>query len=434
MDNSLFYKNLNMINEGRFKARCIDCKGLRRPAKLLRSETGKTLLVSGMHLASLFNSEKEAEIQASLIPENSTKANIYGIGIGELPRILLKRKALKRLNLYILNLSVFKEVLRNFDLTDWLDDSRVNLVIPDAADKVNSPFCVIFPCMLLAPDNLAPLRDRLLLELNSPFLNRYVREEIVAWKSRLIENYPFFEQDGDVADLFDSWQGCQVAVIGGGPTLASGYGYLKKNRKNLKIVTVNTALKSLVNQGIIPDAVVVIDPGIQMPRYFETDLKQLKGSLLVYFPGVISKVLNLWPGKRFMAYSEKNTENLKSVYELYPRGRLYSAGSTIHPATDLAVKMGALKILFFGTDFSYPGGRTHVQGAVYEEKVQTDDTFQNWVVDGSGQKIPSKPGLIGFLRDLEDYIHVHSGVEFLNSSRLGARIVGTEYLNLEQPI
>ena len=41
------------------------------------------------------------------------------------------------------------------------------------------------------------------------------------------------------------------------------------------------------------------------------------------------------------------------------QGQLYVGGSVIHPAVDLAVKMGAARITLFGADFAFPMNKTH---------------------------------------------------------------------------
>lgn len=53
----------------------------------------------------------------------------------------------------------------------------------------------------------------------------------------------------------------------------------------------------------------------------------------------------------------------------HSKGRLYCAGSVIHPAIDLVVKMGANKILLLGADFSFLDGKNHTY---WQEKSSGD--------------------------------------------------------------
>ncbi|MNG27451.1 hypothetical protein D3C81_2076890 [compost metagenome] len=50
-----------------------------------------------------------------------------------------------------------------------------------------------------------------------------------------------------------------------------------------------------------------------------------------------------------------------------------------------------------------------------------------WVHDGHGQKVKTQLNFRGYLCELERYIARHPQVLFLNSSRAGAMIAGTQF-------
>ena len=212
-----------------------------------------------------------------------------------------------------------------------------------------------------------------------------------------------------------------------GPTLDSHYEWLLAQNGKYVLITVDAALKPLVEAGIFPDIVVTIDPyrdGIY--RFFSSvQLHHFRNKILVYFPVVHGDVLNLWPDQRLCSYS--TSPFYKEFHKRYPKGMLFSSGSVLHPSVDLAVKMGASRVVLLGADFSFPDGDSHVKGspAFCGKKMNPDS---HWVVNGHGKRVPTAANLRGYLRDLERYIARCPNVKFINGSREGAFIQGTSYM------
>ena len=126
-----------------------------------------TLMVEGIHLSSGYAQKEEAWLQASLIPEDSERACIYGIGVGALQRVLLRRKNLKRLTVTLLNPAVARATFKYFDQRDWLSDPRVELLLGSDSDLC-IPFAAVPSCLQLADESSARLRDLVFLELSTP--------------------------------------------------------------------------------------------------------------------------------------------------------------------------------------------------------------------------------------------------------------------------
>lgn len=388
-----------------------------------------TLVINGIHLSSAYDQGSEAKLQASLVPEGSRCAWIYGIGTGEVPCVLLRRREMEKTVVVIMNPAVAVQSFRYFDHTEWLSDSRVELSLAENEEDVNYPFAAVPSCLQLACDSAARLRDLVFLELAAPFIqsaHKAKQEEIF---HRLRENTGYIESDGDVAELFGTRSGETIVVAAAGPTLASRYQWLRQQGGKLTLIAVDAALKPLVEAGIIPDVVVSIDAHRQGVLSFFQGIDQRLGAsiLLVYFPIVHGDVLRLWPGKRLTAYS--HSDLYKSVSQAYPKGILFSSGSVLHSALDLAVRMGASKVILLGADFSFPDGKTHVTGSPVSRKNQ-EGIDHHWVLNGHGERVATFANLRWYLRDLERYIVQNPQVHFINGSREGARIEGTSYLDI----
>jgi len=386
-----------------------------------------TLVLNGIHLSSAYDQMAEAELQASLVPDGSRFAWIYGIGVGQVPRVLLRRQGIESMVVVIMNRVVALQSFTYFDQSDWLSDPRVKLVFGADQEDINLPFAAIPSCLQLAGDEASRIRDLVFLELSTPFIQAAFRAKSGEMTQRIKQNFSYIQSDGDVAELFGTRIGETIAVAAAGPTLEYHYQWLRRNKTDLTLIAVDAALKPLLQAGIVPNIVVSIDAHREgvLSLFEGIDHETGRSMTLVYFPVVHKDVLQLWPGKRLTAYSDS------PLYESFAgtnsNGTLFTSGSVTHSSIDLAVKMGALNVMLLGADFSFPGGKTHVsESPISREKPAAFS--DHWVLNGYGKRVTTSPNLRWYLRDLETYIGRHKHVSFLNGSREGAHIEGTSYL------
>jgi hypothetical protein len=232
-----------------------------------------------------------------------------------------------------------------------------------------------------------------------------------------------FGADLPVQVLFGTRAGAELAVAAAGPTLAEGYAELCARAHAL--VAVDSALKPLLAAGIVPAWVVTQDAHAEgMRRVFDVPRVDLARTALVYFPETPRAVLAAWPGPRFAARGASELE--RGLPD--PRGcaRLFASGSVLHPAVDLAVRLGAARVVLHGADFALCGGASHVAGSAWQfDWARTGASA--WVLDAAGARVPSLPNLVGYLRDLERYLEGRPEVEFVSRSARGAAIRGAPH-------
>lgn len=419
----IYQKNLSLIKH-RFPevGTKLDLAQLPESVEVVTNTPDATLRINGIHLTSAYDRRREAERQAGLIPLQSPLAWVYGIGLGDLPRSLLGRNELKQLNIVILNPSVAVAALTYFDHSDWLTDPRVVLHCGSEA-KLAVPLAANPACLILADASSASVRDRVFLELATPFIRRQHSSENPEIRERIAANERFIKDDGDVSSLFGKKLGATIMVAAAGPSLTHSLSQILHHRAQFPLLAVNSALIPLAKAGIVPDAVVAIDSDPKIISCFEgIDLHLFENVPLIYFPKVPEAVLAIWPGPRLVAFSEH--PSYKAISKAYPRGKLFSSGSVIHPTVDLAVQMGATTVILSGADLAFPGGIEYAEGAGWEKLASNG--MQHWVADGHGNPVNTTAALRGYLRDLEDYIKTKPSVRFFNSSQDGAWIKGTE--------
>lgn len=397
------------------------------PADALNAELveglGSTLAVEGIQLSSRHDRLAEAHLQAASYPD-APCLHLYGPGLGDLPRALLQRPV-QRLEVYLLNLALFRLVLELLDQSDWLADPRLHLAQAFEGGELRLPFFAPPPELVLADDANAKVRDRLVSELHLAFNNQPFHADAPEIVERLAANAAFLAQDPSVAELFGSRPGARACVLATGPTLEQHFGYLRTLQQQPGrplLICVDTAYRPLIEQGIVPDIVVTLDQRISQ-RHLPAQGNE--AVTLVYLPLLAPELIQSWRGPRYVACSQSPV--YEQLRKRQPMAVLHSAGSVIHPAVDLAVRMGAAEVALLGADFAFPGDRTHA-GWLDGELGPTMSDARHWVLDGHGQRVRTQLNFRSYLCELERYIAQHPQVRFINTSRDGAAIAGCEML------
>lgn len=393
-------------------------------AKLVNG-SNQTISVNNMQLSSRHDRLSEAKL---IIDSNSISGksiNLYGIGMGDIPSQLIDIAQLEHINIYILNYCVFALVLNYTDQSEWLSNEKVQLRQIETQDKIQFPYLTLLPELNLASDENAMIRDLLVYDLNLNHINQKHQADDTNVINRFNENKKYIESDSDAANITVNIDSKNILVVGTGPTLEQHYTYIKSqlqlNEQRPLIIAADTAYKALIANDIQPDIVVSIDHKISQKLLPST---QSSATKLVYFPRVPSETIGAWMGKRYCAYATSPLyDNLNSQY---PRLRLFSSGSVIHTAIDLAVFLKAESITLFGCDFCFVDNNSHAFWGNGEAGLNAC-TAKHWVFDGNGNKASTNLNFRAYLRALEIYIKQHPNVAFYQSNLKSAKISGAIY-------
>jgi hypothetical protein len=385
---------------------------------------GSTLSINGIQLSSRHDRTREARLQADSLPIDSPVVHVYGTGLGDLQMELLARTGLERLYVHILNGAVFTLVLQLLDQQQWLKDPRVELLYAGDLAEIHLPYFALPSELVLADDFNAKIRDRLISETQLTFNNREFNPDNPEIIERLASSLEWVKADLDVAELFATQLGREVFVIATGPSLEQHFERLRAigtQAQRPLFICVDTAYRPLLEHGILPDVVVTIDQRITS-RHLPPE--GTEGISLIYMPMTDPKVLRAWQGQRYVGYSASPI--YERVSQHVPRARLHAGGSVIHPAVDLAVKMGASQITLFGADFAFPMNKTHTGWQDGELGAQFA-TATHWVLNGHGERVRTSLNFRSYLCELERHIARHPQVRVFNSSREGAMIAGATF-------
>ena len=304
------------------------------------------------------------------------------------------------------------------DHSEVINDSRVKFYYGEEYSGSKANYVFNPAEVNIADDVNWKKRDGLLYRCLSDYSNR---QFMTSWGETLVRpgHTEELEKYDGVVDLYNTQKGEHAYVIGAGPTLERNVKRLKSildiNASSVVIVC-DTAVSGLIKSGIRIDYVVTTDPEISK-TYLDAAL--CPSTPLVFGVHTPIAYIESWQGPKYFYLSSVK------VYDKYPKlvvkGRLFGGGSVIHPATDLAIKLGCESITFIGADFSFPYGKAH---SFNDWGVRQVD--QNWVLNSRKERVPTNANFAFYLVALEYLIAISPSAVFFNASKDGAKIAGAD--------
>ncbi len=391
-----------------------------------------TLSINGIQLSSAYDPVEEA-----LAYRSTTSGGIYhmwGFGIGSVAEVLLNDRSLKKIHIYIYNLDVIKLVLTLMPKL-WLADTRVELhfvhknmnnqvsmlnrlFIPNTF-IINADLYLAKHCNLNLNWLIHRIENRLMTiavsrsQTNQKSIERYIAIEN--------ENYPLLKNFSVIDKLIETKRFHNVLCLGAGPSLDAHIEdviKLVKQPGRPLLIAPSSALNALLKHDIQPDIVAVIDIGIEAESI---PFDKLKETIFVGSSRAQKAIWECWKGDKY--YFHLIDETFDRINQKLPsKYRLNIFGSVIHPITHLAILLGAKTIRYVGCDFGFPGG---IQHASTDDDYQIDMSVS--VENGYGELIKSSPTFRMYCSGIENIIAQRPDIDFINMSRIGAKIIGTRY-------
>ena len=386
---------------------------------LYSKKNEKILKVNNIYINSKYDASLEAKIfidgYSHVLEDNVI--HIIGLGLGYHVKEILKRIKNKKIKIYILNKELYnfikdevKEIINNKNIKIYFEDNIVEFF-----NTIKSANDIIICRSLLKICEDEKVKNKIENYL-------IVKKGIERFSSIMKENKVYNEsKNHSKISEFIKRKGKKIKVItSAGPSLDVIINDLKKYREYYDIYAVGSSLKTLVNNNIIPDAIIIIDA---------TDIvaKQFKDNNNLNVPLCFLSTASRWAidnynGPKYIFYNEENEENI-----------IIETGKTVAVASiDLAIKSGAEKIILAGQDLAYLNNRTHVTTfeEVYGEKdeIFADDKSIK-VEDVFGNYISTNKGYLLFKENIENLIEKNNKIKFYNCS-LGAKIKGAEFIYL----
>ena len=280
-------------------------------------------------------------------------------------------------------------------------------------------------------------------------LNFYLSEIEVTWNTmirytninanNIFHNLPYLYEGYSIADLRGTLpENIPAIVVSAGPSLDKNLLDLKTAVGKACIIATDTAIKPLLNAGIIPDLFVIVD-GLKPIELFEH--KDISKVGMVTMTVVSTEPMDFHKGKKFFSEGRSPYElelvqliNAMDERDIFLPG-LPTGGSVANSAYSLGVYMGAKTIILVGQDLALTGNRVHADGTFKNEKCEinmsTGEYLEVESVDGGKvvTRIDLKLYLDWFEKTIKDW-----KIQTIDATEGGALIHGAKIMTLKKAI
>lgn len=403
--------------------------------KLEKAKNGMfTLTYNNKYIHSKYNPQKEAEqfVNSHIRVVNNDDILLYGIGLGyHIEELAKKMKNNSKLYVYEYN----KELINYCRKINGkiFSDSRIKIIEGDDLEfyKKLSKSIELIRDILIHKPSLETIQDsnEYLYNLINDYDRRlqfYYAEpsKIELYEKNFEENS---RQDYISIDIFiEEMKKSQKPYIiaSAGPSLDDETDLLKEHEDDFNIIAVSSALRTLTNKGIVPNAVVIIDGKEIVKKHFEgIDVENIP---LCFDESSSRWAVNDYIGSKYIFGNRIESNKIKIEVD-----------STVAvSAIDIAIKCNAKEIILLGQDLGYSGEKSHTGS--YEETYGYKDSEKRihkirYIESVTGEFIETNDSYLVFKRRIEYLINRNKNIKFINCSN-GAIINGTKYIEFKQYI
>lgn len=255
------------------------------------------------------------------------------------------------------------------------------------------------------------------------------------WVENLFRNADYIRKGYQVNQMVEILpKDIPAIIVSAGPSLNKNIGQLKKAKNKAFIIAVDTAIKPLIREGILPDIYAIVD-GLKPLELVKVE--ECRKVPLVTTAYAANAVLEYHQGKKF--FFEQAVPFVNEMYRINDKVfyRLPIGGSVATLAFSLACHLGFRTIIFVGQDLALTGNKTHADGT-FKEIMDIEDTTKLKKVPGNCEEwVPTRGDFNNYRIWFQNFIEEwrkHDELRVINATEGGARIEGTEIMTLQEAI
>lgn len=431
-----FEQNMNSLKEYDFglykllnKENLIEEKN-----SLLSDKFTLSLAINGQPTAQTFvnrqsfylHSSVNPEREASLLADSLKQAEdymVFGMELGYHVLELLNRHQSASVCVFESNIYMLHMAFTYIDWTTYIANGRMRVVYIDDlkqlvselsgrfAEMKNAELLVHYPAIKMIED----AQTRQLLE------DFFVTTSSMREQGGLLDfNFEVISKLNlpECGELKDIFKDKAVVIVGAGPSVDSQLTSIKKCRDKITVFATGHITRKLVNEGIVPDAVIITDP--QPLMYKQIDGVNLKNIPMILLSTASSSVIDYYNGPIYVAY--QSGYELAEIKAKEIGATLFETGGSVTTtALDIALRFGARKIIFVGVDLAYTGGYSHASGE--GRRIENTDGLRQ-VRSNTGGMVYTSKNLDIYRKWIERRIEGVMDTKFYNTGE-GAVIKGT---------
>lgn len=324
------------------------------------------------------------------------------------------------------------EYAGSYGVLDWIPKEKLELVLDESPDaflkstaKEDIGYYVFLPEIYSETAETRRRLEDVYMQFATP-KKLHWDSELNYWNNKRSDCHPVSDLRrlfirGDAGSRRNGSEGegfgkSEFIIVAAGPSLDDNLEFLRQNQGKKTMIAVGTVFRKLLENGIVPDIVTVLDP--QARTY-----KQIEGLEDQNVPMLLG-VTAYW-GFAANYQGDKYLVPLPGVHEEKENEEVWAIGGTVtHLATEAAIRFGAESIYLVGVDLAYPNGVSHAEGTMDRTVKGTEDMLP---VEGvGGSTVYADSMFIAYRQWLEDRIALTPRITYYNMSRIGARIAGTK--------
>ena len=412
----------------------------------------RTLYLAGKRSASLAAAN---QIKFLGKIEYSAPLVMVGIGNGCYLEELFKEVPKKNDNMVMVyepSFSIFYEQLFHVDIEELFEDRIVALLVEGINEEGIKPLIK----QMLRGDRVSCMRHFILPNYNEicpekvldfqKVLKDVAEEYLVNINTvqafskvaveNMLKNADYVRTGYQAKQLMEAIPREMPAIIvSAGPSLNKNIEELKKAKNKAFIIAVDTAMKPLLRNGIIPDMYAIIDGTKPLELVAVEESRNIP---LLSEVRAAHAVMDYHKGKKF--FFREFTPYFDRMYEMNHKewAAMDVGGSVATAAFSLACYLGLGTVIMVGQDLALTGNKTHADGT-FKEKMEELDTSKMKMVPGNvEEKVPTRPDFDHYRIWFEDFIarwkNMYPNFRVINATEGGAKIKGTEISTLKEAI
>ena len=396
--------------------------------ELLSSESG-FLALRDTRENVLFHSRLDPMWEAKMLAKtifDPKKRNyaLLGCGLGYLPyQLYLISNGSAVIQVFERD-QVIAEYAKTYGVLDWIPRNVLNMTVDEdiisflnCAEKENTVFYISPKELDRMPNEIKDIMKKICIN-NITERMMHHDEAINFWRniSCGARNVSELKKSLDMEECKE------YIVVAGGPSLDQRIDWLKEQKGKKRIIAVGTVFKKLLEKGIEPDIVTVLDPQKRTLRQFEGVMDRkipLLISLTAYW-----EFAEAYQGKKYIVPLDSSLQEVADYAKNRQQKVWKFCGTVTALAMEAAVYFGAKRIYLIGVDLAYPNGYTHALGTMDRRKISNTEELLEVERVGGG-KVMSTAVFDLYRRDMEDMIAENTNIHYYNMSQCGARIKGT---------
>lgn len=281
------------------------------------------------------------------------------------------------------------------------------------------------------------LNRRSNLHTDAAFQKRWVENSIINFKTVL--DTPNMLKDIDRTQF----EGKPALIVSAGPSLAEDIEHIRYIKENnlAYIFSVGSAINSLIEYDVLPDAVFTYDPKERNQNVFNKMFeKNIKHIPMVFGSSVGHETIERYNGPKVHFITSQDKISLYLLREELDlqRDLIFDSPSIAVMTFQITNKLGCDPIIFTGQNLGYLNGKRFAEGIDYSHipsKVD-EETLINSIItkDVYGGTIKTNKNFNNMRKAIEGYIEAFKGTTFINTTKGGANISGAEFIPIEKVI